>query len=578
MAMIKTLARTMRGCKDIKNYLEKEGRSLALDSSAAVMDVDHWEEWMDSTREIFDKDRGRRYYHFIISPDPNDHVDLMTLRSIATSWAQERYPYGEWVIEYHDDNGIPHAHVVLNSVIPSTGAKVHINADDVREDALALQRVAADNNCSVMDGFEATRDEDGDWIVRSDYAKRERHDRARRRRVRTTAQQEWMKRNGIRLWKDDMRAAIEESIATCRTWDGFRRSLSAKGYTVREGRRGQITFYPPEGCGYPTKGYKLDDSYTRNGIRARLAPRIGRTVAGTLPRPQTNVVIPRSLAQNLSQTICGARNRGASERRMQAAVTAINIIVANRFTSISQIRVAADGLTARARTLEEELDETRNAVEQLEEAARRVVEIQACRERMTPRPRGRLGASRWEKENESELSIIADNEAWLAARDIARNATREALREHAATLYAQTENLAAEADRITRTAQSFAEAVEALSGLPCPAYGRDAERRMMRESTSHRAPHHRCITVLDAQQTRRVIERKADEGERLRRELMRRTIEAQRISLMQRAEEDKRSRPQGSSATPTIVLRPVDTETKTSADIVQAPGARRSRP
>lgn len=35
-----------------------------------------------------------------------------------------------------------------------------------------------------------------------------------------------------------------------------------------------LTFYPPEGKGRPVKGYKLDDSYTVERLRERLAVRL----------------------------------------------------------------------------------------------------------------------------------------------------------------------------------------------------------------------------------------------------------------------------------------------------------------
>lgn len=539
MAMLKTLARKERGCKDIKVYLERDGRSLGIDSSDSVMDVEHWDAWMDATRTVFDKDTGRRYYHFVISPDPKDGVDLKTLRKIATSWARERYPDGEWVIEYHDDNGIPHAHVVLNAVIPQTGLKVHLDSDDIRKDASALQSIAAENGCSVMDGFEVIRGEDGEWLARSDYARRERQDRAKRRRVRSTAQQEWMRRNGIHLWKDDMREAIESSISICRTWNGFARELSRRGYTVREGRRGQITFYPPEGEGYPTKGYKLDDSYTVSGIRARLSPRIGRDIAGIMPAPHTKVAIPRSLEANLLSATRRARRKGASERRMEAAIDAINIVKANGYTNLNQMREATNDLLDRARLLDERLEEAKNACDQLDDAVRKTIEIQACRERMTPRPRGRMALARWAKENEAELAVIADNEAWLKARGIDEDATRESLRERAADLFEQAEEIAQEAERISDAAQRFEDALTALRGIPVPAYAGGRQKRGVREShyIDDRFGKPK-VYILDVQETRNVLARKLEEEELLRRELSDRAAEAQRVMYMQRLQEE----------------------------------------
>ena len=139
MAMLKTLARK-GSARDIRAYLEREGRSLAFDSNVFSED-DDWASLMDETRALAGKDEGRGYYHVVISPDPRDSATLEQVRALATRWVSERYPEAEWVANYHDDNGIVHAHVVLNSVAQTTGKKIHLDKKDVREDAAALQSI-----------------------------------------------------------------------------------------------------------------------------------------------------------------------------------------------------------------------------------------------------------------------------------------------------------------------------------------------------------------------------------------------------------------------------------------------------
>ena len=47
-------------------------------------------------------------------------------------------------IETHIDNGIPHAHIVVNSVNPVDGRKIHLDDNDVQADAMELQRICRD--------------------------------------------------------------------------------------------------------------------------------------------------------------------------------------------------------------------------------------------------------------------------------------------------------------------------------------------------------------------------------------------------------------------------------------------------
>ena len=70
MAMLKTLARKFGGCKQIKDYLARNGRAVTFRSSSIELDGGDWDEQMNETRQMFGKDKGRKYYHFVISARP----------------------------------------------------------------------------------------------------------------------------------------------------------------------------------------------------------------------------------------------------------------------------------------------------------------------------------------------------------------------------------------------------------------------------------------------------------------------------------------------------------------------------
>ena len=147
----------------IRRYLEKGGRALARDFfnlswderkdvgapeelKAAVM----WDVEMDATRRRFGHDepwRGRparTFKHFVLSPDPEDSIDLEALRGLSRDWALRFFPDNEVAIVYHDDNarGIPHAHIVVNSSNLATGNRMHTDhPEDLNQ---ALQDMARD--------------------------------------------------------------------------------------------------------------------------------------------------------------------------------------------------------------------------------------------------------------------------------------------------------------------------------------------------------------------------------------------------------------------------------------------------
>lgn len=312
MAMLKTLARK-GSARDIRAYLEREGRSLAFDSNV-FSEGDDWASLMDETRSLAGKDEGRGYYHVVISPDPRDNATLEQVRALTTRWVSERYPEAEWVANYHDDNGIVHAHVVLNSVAQTTGRKIHIDKTGVREDAVALQSICREIGLSAFDQCRIARTEDG-WQckegVRASEA-RAREDEQGRVRERRIAKGEPV--GGTRKmgtaehwsWLDDVRNEADKCLEDCPSWSEFVSRMESDGYGVRlTRRRGAgvgVTYTHPMGAlskagGYRVKGWKLDregGAYSYSGVLSRLQPAMadGRTYDGYLRMPRRRATEP----------------------------------------------------------------------------------------------------------------------------------------------------------------------------------------------------------------------------------------------------------------------------------------------
>lgn len=235
MAMLKTLARKFGGCRQIKDYLARNGRAMTFRSSSIDLDSADWDEQMDATRQMFEKDTGRKYYHFVISPDPEDGLDAKAVDTLAYDWVRERYGGYQWVIETHVDNGIPHAHVVVNSVNPVDGRKIHLDDDDVQADAMELQRICRDYGYAAFDNFKFSRDEDGSWYARTPRPDRRREvvlQEARPPRRHQTDAQRRARYSGRRLWTDAMHDDIEAALQGCRTWPALERRLTEKGYRM----------------------------------------------------------------------------------------------------------------------------------------------------------------------------------------------------------------------------------------------------------------------------------------------------------------------------------------------------------
>lgn len=503
-------------------YLEREGRSKSFDCSPLFQTrKGSWASDFDLVRDAYGKDDGgRKYYHFVISPDPKDGVDLGLARRLAVEWAQARYPDGQWVVETHDDNGIPHAHVVLNSVMPLTGKKVHMSNARSREDALELQRLCKHHGISAFDTFSIEQTDEGEWVAKDSVpvsdTERRRREAKERARARSRSQS-WMREKGVHLWTDDMREAIETALDGCATWRAFERELAKAGYSMRVSKRGVLTFYPPEGRGHPCKGYKLDDSFTVEGLKARLVPNLGRGAgAGLLCNtPSKVVVMPTRFAEIAgSQTRRTARRREA-EGRLVGYLDAIAVIKANGYTSLRQIAEAVEETRGRAEEVSARLAEAQLVFEQAESASQNILVLEALRNRVGAAPRNPLFAKRWRDSNAEELRQISEIEDWLAARGLASDVTLEEMRGRRSDAYAIAASLAAEASRLVEEAEKIGNAYEALAGVPLP-YGAE-ERGRQAEAGCARAPRlARTMTAeAYAEYARRQLERSRSLGKLL---------------------------------------------------------------
>ena len=467
MAMIKTLARAHGGCRQIKSYLEKDGRAVTFDCSGDL-GIQDWDETMDSLRRAWGKDSGRRYYHFIISPDPQDGADIETVRDLAVAWVEGRYPNGQWVIETHVDNGIPHAHVVVNAVT-GDGSKIHLSNRDVQQDAAEIQRLCLERGLSAFDNYSMVRADEG-WIAKSALPARDVE--ASRRKARPAARsqrrsQDWMRKKGVRLWTDAVREVVESSLEGCRSWSAFERALAGKGYLARVSRRGVLTFYPPKGEGHPVKGYKLDDSYTVEGIRARLSPSLERSTPVRLLEevPKPSMKIPKTFAECVSVT--GKRRLEHEERtnELKAVLDAAAIVAENGYTSYSQLAAAAASMEKSAKEIARRLDDARLAFEQIDEAAKAVIEREALEGRMGRKPRSKMLERRWRASNAVELARIAEIDEWMSERGVDAGTTLTEIRERRKELRTAVERLSDAASEIGIQAERTCAAARAIGAL-----------------------------------------------------------------------------------------------------------------
>ncbi|WP_455026462.1 relaxase/mobilization nuclease domain-containing protein [Olsenella uli] len=183
---------------------------------------------MDDTRSRWRNDtpwRGRpcrTYKHYVLSPDPKDHVSLDALRELTVVWTRKYFGDFEAAIVYHDDNAgrIPHAHVVVNNTNIVTGHR--LQDPDPKELKHSLQRMAKERGLSDFDSAEEKASVRGRVRPRTLQAEHVRR-----------AEREIAEKSGY-SWVADIRARIRVARSITRNEDEFRGLLKSLGVEVED--------------------------------------------------------------------------------------------------------------------------------------------------------------------------------------------------------------------------------------------------------------------------------------------------------------------------------------------------------
>lgn len=265
----------------IREYLEKEGRALARDmrnlpiqdwisETGDLVDTTYdWAAAMDKTRMDFENDtpwkgkQARTFKHFILSPDPNDAIDLGDLRALSMAWAEKYFGDHEVAIVYHDDNEgeIPHAHIVVNNTNLETGYRMHTeHPEDLNRD---LQDMARERGLKGFSNDIAPKRGSKKLSPRS------------RQAVYFGQAEKGIIRNGDYSWVADVRARVALAKNTSRSEAEFFDALDRLGIEVKnnseKARRDDWIFSLVDQPSKKVSGERLGYTFGKQMLEERFA-------------------------------------------------------------------------------------------------------------------------------------------------------------------------------------------------------------------------------------------------------------------------------------------------------------------
>lgn len=266
----------------IRHYLEKKNRAIGRDVLNLPLDGEwisenrgesrifvEWDAEMDATREAYGTNKewrglkARTFKHFVLSPDPDDDIDLPTLRELSQSWVDAQFPDHEVAIIYHEDNEsrIPHAHIVVNNVNLRTAYRLHTDhPEDLNRE---LQDMARARGLSALSN---TMPKKGDKSRSTETP------RSRQGVYFGRAEKEIIK-SGNYSWVGDIRARVALAKNTSRSEGDFMEALARLGVDVTDNsanaRRDDWIFSLTDEPSKRVSGERLGYTFGKQMLRSR---------------------------------------------------------------------------------------------------------------------------------------------------------------------------------------------------------------------------------------------------------------------------------------------------------------------
>lgn len=150
MAIIKAVNSKASIGKGI-NYITKEEKTEEKLISGINCNPETAIDEMKATKELYDKDAGRQYYHFIQSFNPMDRVSPETAHKLGKEWLErnDKLQGYEVVLATHKDKDHTHNHFIVNSVSFESGMKLHMNKKEYEKMKEISNQISRENGLTV---------------------------------------------------------------------------------------------------------------------------------------------------------------------------------------------------------------------------------------------------------------------------------------------------------------------------------------------------------------------------------------------------------------------------------------------
>ncbi|MBS6372430.1 MAG: relaxase/mobilization nuclease domain-containing protein [Oscillospiraceae bacterium] len=177
-----------------------------------------------ATKNLYGKADGIFFYQYVQSFSPKEEVTPGEAHQIAQELAERFFPGCEVLVATHMDTEHLHSHLIVNSVHPDTGKKLHFTPNTLEQMRKVSDQLCEEHGLSTLKPYQQDRRTQG--LRAGEYRAASRGE----------------------SWKFQLIIVIEEVMKRAGTREEFLREMNQQGYKVcwEEGRK-NITYTTPTG-------------------------------------------------------------------------------------------------------------------------------------------------------------------------------------------------------------------------------------------------------------------------------------------------------------------------------------------
>lgn len=177
-----------------------------------------------ATKNLYGKASGTWFYHYVQSFPPQERVTPAEAHQIAQELAERFFPGCEVLVATHIDRAHLHSHLVVNSVKPDTGKKLHFTPRTLEWMRLVSDQICREHGLTILKPYR------------------------QKKQVKGLRPGEYRSAMRGQSWKFQLIAVIEAAMERAGSREEFLDELRRRGYDARweEGRK-RITYITPLG-------------------------------------------------------------------------------------------------------------------------------------------------------------------------------------------------------------------------------------------------------------------------------------------------------------------------------------------